>query len=679
MNKPTGPIGVLATGTPLSNAIGELHTLVRMADPDLLRDIDAETFDAWASMYGRMVERMEMTTDGKGFKSVERFASFHNVPAMVRQLWYPLVDYKSAEDLGLELPLIKGGEPELMLVPATADQLQRMQELGERYEAFRKGGVDKSIDNPLAINNDARVIALDSRLIDAGAEPSSKLAALADRIVAKHEETKNNRYTYSATDKRPHPVPGALQFVFLNNGTPGGNNRGNFNAYQELKDLLVARGMPADKIAFIHDAARADQRIKLQRDANHGGINVLVGSTMRMGKGLNAQNRAVSLYHVDPDWRPSDMAQRDGRIVRNGNQNEEVEIVWMATEGTFDSRMYGLLATKAKGFNQLYKARVDDTSDEIMEVEDANLPYEEAMAIISGNPYLIEQEELRKELRTLELDQRNRATQRAILGKRLNELRIDIENLSNDIPRRARALPLLEPVLGDDFRITLAGTQYTKHKDAAAPLMQLLTGVGQSLPAGRATTPDAKLGRLGGLDVVAVAYREDSGETYVRLHLDGLPGIVQRSTLAELAELKGETVLRRLVKTITEAPERQTEDEGNLNAKRTTRDQLLIDRERLRGQVPGLGRVRERKSLVDTLVAAQASLNKIGKPNDDEPASVTTSRREATARRDDLQQRLDRLAAEPPPSRPPPRRARSCATWTTPPPARPGHLHPRAA
>ncbi|MEU7106520.1 hypothetical protein ABZ951_15890 [Streptomyces sp. NPDC046215] len=648
MNKPTGPIGVLATGTPLSNAIGELHTLVRMADPDLLRDIDAETFDAWASMYGRMVERMEMTTDGKGFKSVERFASFHNVPAMVRQLWYPLVDYKSAEDLGLELPLIKGGEPELMLVPATADQLQRMQELGERYEAFRKGGVDKSIDNPLAINNDARVIALDSRLIDAGAEPSSKLAALADRIVAKHEETKNNRYTYSATDKRPHPVPGALQFVFLNNGTPGGNNRGNFNAYQELKDLLVARGMPADKIAFIHDAARADQRIKLQRDANHGGINVLVGSTMRMGKGLNAQNRAVSLYHVDPDWRPSDMAQRDGRIVRNGNQNEEVEIVWMATEGTFDSRMYGLLATKAKGFNQLYKARVDDTSDEIMEVEDANLPYEEAMAIISGNPYLIEQEELRKELRTLELDQRNRATQRAILGKRLNELRIDIENLSNDIPRRARALPLLEPVLGDDFRITLAGTQYTKHKDAAAPLMQLLTGVGQSLPAGRATTPDAKLGRLGGLDVVAVAYREDSGETYVRLHLDGLPGIVQRSTLAELAELKGETVLRRLVKTITEAPERQTEDEGNLNAKRTTRDQLLIDRERLRGQVPGLGRVRERKSLVDTLVAAQASLNKIGKPNDDEPASVTTSRREATARRDDLQQRLDRLAAEPP-------------------------------
>lgn len=649
MNKPTGPIGVLATGTPLSNAIGELHTVVRMANPDLLRDIDAETFDAWASMYGRLVERMEMTTDGKGFKSVERFASFHNVPGLVRQLWHPLVDFKSAEELGLELPRTKGGEPELMLVPATADQLQHMQELGERYEAFHEGGVDKSIDNPLAINNDARVIAMDSRLIDADAEPSNKLVALADRIIAKYEETKDNRYTYSTTDKRPHPVPGALQFVFLNNGTPGGNNRGNLNAYQELKDLLVARGMPADKVAFIHDAERADQRIKLQHNANHGGINVLVGSTKRMGKGLNAQNRAVSLYHVDPDWRPSDMAQRDGRIVRNGNQNPEVEIVWMATAGTFDSRMYGLLATKAKGFNKLYKARVDVTNDEIMEVEDANLPYEEAMAIISGNPYLIEQEELRKQLRTLELDQRNRATQRAILGKRLNELRIDIENLSYDIPRRARALPLLEPVLGDDFTITLAGTQYTKHKDAAGPLMQLLTGVGQSLPAGRATTPDAKLGRLGGLGLVAVAYREDDGTVFVRLHLDGLPGIVQRSTLAELADLKGETVLRRLVKTLTDAPERQTEDEGNLAAKRTTRDQLLIDRERLRGQVPGLGRVRERKSLVDTLVAAQASLNKLGKPSDDEPASVTTSRREATARHDDLQQRLDRLAAEPAP------------------------------
>ncbi|MFI9206468.1 hypothetical protein [Streptomyces sp. NPDC053048] len=647
LNKPTGPIGVLATGTPLSNAIGELHTVVRMANPDLLRDIDAETFDAWASMYGRLVERMEMTTDGKGFKSVERFASFHNVSGLVRQLWHPLVDFKSAAELGLDLPAIKGGEPELMLVPATADQLQRMQELGERYEAFHEGGVDKSIDNPLAINNDARVIAMDSRLIDADAEPGNKLVALADRIIAKYEETKDNRYTYSATDQRPHPVPGALIGVFLNNGTPGGNNRGNFNAYQELKDLLVARGMPAEKVAFIHDAERADQRLKLSHQANHGGINVLVGSTMRMGKGGNWQNRMVSLFHVDPDWRPSDMAQRDGRIVRNGNQNEEVEIVWMATEGTFDSRMYGLLATKAKGFNQLYKARVDATNDEIMEVEDANLPYEEAMAIISGNPYLIEQEELRKQLRTLDLDQRNRATQRAILGTRLNELRIDIENLSYDIPRRARALPLLEPVLGDDFHITLAGAQYTKHKDAAGPLMQLLTGVGQSLPDGRATTPDARLGRLGGLDLVAVAYREDDGSVVVRLHLDGLPGIVQRSTLAELAELKGETVLRRLVKTLTDAPERQTEDEGNLAAKRTTRDQLLIDRERLRGPVPSLGRVRERKSLVDSLVAAQATLNKISKPSSDEPASVTTSRREATARRDDLQQRLDRLAAEP--------------------------------
>ncbi|MFD4865297.1 hypothetical protein [Streptomyces sp. NPDC058412] len=649
MNKPTGPIGVLATGTPLSNAIGELHTVVRMANPDLLRDIDAETFDAWASMYGKLVERMEMTTDGKGFKSVERFASFHNVSGLVRQLWHPLVDFKSAAELGLDLPAVKGGEPELMLVPATADQIQRMQELGERYERFHKGGVDKSVDNPLAINNDARVIAMDSRLIDADAEPSNKLVALADRIIAKWQETRDNRYTYSATDKRPHPAPGALIGVFLNNGTPGGNNRGGFNAYQQLKDLLVARGMPAEKVSFIHDAERADQRLKLSHQANHGGINVLVGSTMRMGKGGNWQNRMVSLFHVDPDWRPSDMAQRDGRIVRNGNQNPEVEIVWMATEGTFDSRMYGLLATKAKGFNQLYKARVDVTNDEIMEVEDANLPYEEAMAIISGNPYLIEQEELRKQLRTLELDQRNRATQRAILGTRLNELRIDIENLSYDIPNRARALPLLEPVLGDDFTITLAGTQYTKHKDAAGPLMQVLTGVGQSLPAGRASTPDAKLGRLGGLDLVAVAYREDDGSVFVRLHLDGLPGIVQRSTLAELADLKGETVLRRLVKTLTDAPERQTEDEGNLAAKRNTRDQLLIDRERLRGQLPGLTRVRERKSLVDTLVAAQATLNKISKPSDDEPASVTTSRREATARRDDLQQRLDHLAAEPAP------------------------------
>ncbi|MEV4438049.1 SNF2-related protein [Streptomyces sp. NPDC049577] len=649
INKPKGPIGVLTTGTPLTNAIGELHTLVRMANPELLNDIGAEEFDAWAAMYGRMVARLEMSTDGKAFKSVERFASFHNVPSLVRQLWHPVVDFKSAEDLGLERPRIKGGEPELMLVPATADQLQRMEELGERYEAFHQGGVDKSVDNPLYINNDARVIALDPRLVDPEAEPGNKLTALADRIIATWERTRDNRYTYSTKDRRPHPVPGGLIGVFLNNGTPGSKNRGGFDAYQELKNLLIERGMPAEKIAFIQDAGRADQRRKFLDKANHGGINVAIGSTKKMGKGLNAQNRMVALFHVDPDWRPADMAQRDGRIVRHGNQNPEVEIAWVATENTFDSRMYGLLATKAKGFNQLYKARLDTLTDEILEVDDASLPYEEAMAIISGNPYLIAQEELRRELRTLELDQRGRATQRAIVHQKVHQLHQDIERLTRDITRRARVLPALEPVLGDDFRITLDGIAYTKHKDAARPLMQALTQVGQRLTEGRRpTTPDVVLGRLGGLELVAVGYRDDAGEPHVRLHLEGLPGSLQRSTLAELPDLKGETVLRRLVKTLTDAPERQEEDEGNLTAKRATRDELLVYAEQLRGQVPGLGRARERLSLVDALVTAQATVNKAGEPADNEPAAVTDTRRQAIARRDQLQQQLDAFDAAPP-------------------------------
>lgn len=648
-NKPTGPMGCLATGTPLSNAIGELHTLLLLANPDLLRNLGIEEFDAFATMYGKMVERLEMTVDGKGFKSVERFASFHSVNSLLRQLWLPVVDYKDEEDLGLPLPSIKGGEPELMLVPATAEQKALMQELGERYEAYHQGEVDKSEDNPLSINTDARVIALDPRLIDSQAEPGNKLRMLADRIAAKYHETKDNRYTYSTKDLRPHPVPGALQMVFLNQGTPGGKNRGNFNAYQELKDLLVARDVPADKIDFIHDASRADQRRKLTARANHGGSNVLIGSTQRMGKGLNAQNRAVALYHVDPDFRPADMKQKDGRALRQGNQNKVVEIVWAATENTFDSRMYGILATKAKGFDQLYKARLDAGSDEIQEVDEAIVPYEEAMAIISGNPYLIAQEELRKQLRTLTLDQNNRATQRAIVHKKVQQLNKDIDALTRDINRRGAVLPSLRPVMGDDFEITLGGVTYTKHKDAAVPLTDALAGVLEALPEARAFGPETVLGQLGGRDLVAVAFREDNQEVpFVRVHLDGLPGSLQRFDAVELSTLKGETLLRRLTKTITEAPDRQTEDEGNLAAKRATRDELLVYSEQLRGQVPGLSRARERLSLVDALVAAQIAVNKAGEPSKDESAAETEKRKQAIERRDGLQRQLERFDATPP-------------------------------
>ncbi|MBW1603530.1 hypothetical protein JJV70_15740 [Streptomyces sp. JJ66] len=648
-NKPTGPMGCLATGTPLSNAIGELHTLLLLANPDLLRDLGIEEFDAFATMYGKMVERLEMTVDGKGFKSVERFASFHSVNSLLRQLWLPVVDYKDEEDLGLPLPGIKGGEPELMLVPATAEQQALMRELGERYEAYHLGEVDKSEDNPLSINTDARVIALDPRLIDAQAEPGNKLRMLADRIAAKYHETKGNQYTYSTKDRRPHPVPGALQMVFLNQGTPGGKNRGNFNAYQELKDLLAERDVPAEKIDFIHDASRADQRRKLTARANHGGSNVLIGSTQRMGKGLNAQNRAVALYHADPDFRPADMKQKDGRALRQGNQNKVVEIVWAATENTFDSRMYGILATKAKGFDQLYKARLDTGTDEIQEVDEAIVPYEEAMAIISGNPYLIAQEELRKQLRTLTLDQNNRATQRAIVHKKVQQLDKDMAALAQDINQRGAVLPSLRPVLGNDFEITLGGVTYTKHKNAAAPLTDALASVLEGLPEERAFTPDTVLGRLGGRDLVAVASREDGQEVpFVRVHLDGLPGSLQRFDAVELSMLKGETLLRRLTKTIAEAPERQIENEGNLTAKRATRDELLVYSEQLRGQVPGLGRARERLSLVDALVAAQIAVNKAGEPTKDESAAETEKRKQAIERRDGLQRQLDQLDATPP-------------------------------
>ena len=369
-----------------------------------------------------------------------------------------------------------------------------------------------------------------------------------------------------------------------------------------------------------------------------------------MGKGLNAQNRLVSLYHADPDYRPSDMKQKDGRALRKGNQNKAVEIVWAATEGTFDSRSYGILATKAKGFDQLYKARLDTGTDEIQEVDEAIVPYEEAMAIISGNPYLIAQEELRKQLRILTLDQNNRATQRAIVFRKIQQLHKEIDELTCNVRRRGSVLPSLRPVLGDDFSIQLGKDTYTRHKDAAAPLKEALAAVLQALPQDGERTREARLGHLGGLDLVAVAYREDRDGPFLRVHLDGLPGSLQRFTADELGDLKGETLLRRLTRAISEAPDRQLEEEGNLKAKQATRDELMLYSEQLRGQVPGLARLRERLSLVEALVAAQITVNKAGDPKEDEPPAETEARRQAIAHRDELQQQLDRLEEAAPPA-----------------------------
>jgi hypothetical protein len=338
-----GPrVVTFATATPVANSMAELWVMQSYLHPDLLESVGLRPFDAWAATFGRTHTALELAPDGASYRMQTRFARFQNVPELLT-LYRQVADVRTSEDLDLPVPSIAGGHAETVVVDPSDQLVAYVTDLAERAEAIRNRAVDPTEDNMLKVTGDGRRAAVDLRLV--GGDPPAeggKLTAAAQRIAAVHHATRDNRYE----DEHGQLTlrPGALQLVFCDVSTPASAG---WNAYDELRDLLVRRGVEPGTIRYMQDAQTDAAKAALFAACRDGSVAVLIGSTETMGVGTNVQARAVAMHHLDAPWRPADIEQRDGRILWQGNQNPEVRILRYVTEGSFDTYMWQTLERKA--------------------------------------------------------------------------------------------------------------------------------------------------------------------------------------------------------------------------------------------------------------------------------------------------------------------------------------------
>jgi N12 class adenine-specific DNA methylase len=374
---------VFATGTPISNTMAEMYTLQRYLAPLSLAAAGVEHFDAWAANFGEAVTALELAPDGSGYRMHTRFAKFVNLPELL-SMFRSFADVQTADMLHLPRPEIDGGKPHIMASPASPELKEFVGTLVERAQKLKGGGVDPRRDNMLKITGDGRKAALDMRLVNpyAETEGDTKLSRAVEQVYRTWEQGKDKRTT---------------QLVFCDVSTP---NPDKFNVYDEIRGKLLERGIPEKEIAYIHDADTDIQKKTLFDSVNAGRVRILLGSTEKMGAGTNVQKRLVALHHLDAPWRPRDIEQREGRILRQGNENPSVHIHRYVTEGSFDAYMWQCLENKARFINQVMNGSV--TVRQAEDLEGGALTYAEIKAIASGNPAVMEKVKVDTEIRKLD-------------------------------------------------------------------------------------------------------------------------------------------------------------------------------------------------------------------------------------------------------------------------------------
>ena len=457
----TGGRGVVfATGTPVSNSMVELYTMMRYLQYDLLKSSGLEHFDSWAANFGETITALEMAPEGTGFRSKTRFAKFFNLPELMA-MWREAADIQTAEMLRLPVPAA-----EKITEVTTPSDFQRdlVADLGERAEAVRNREVEPREDNMLKITSDGRKLALDQRLSDPTLpdDPESKVNACVRNVLQVWRDTEEIKGT---------------QLVFCDLSTPKGD--GSFNVYDDMKQKLMAQGVPPEEIAFIHDAKTEVQKAELFAKVRKGQVRVLLGSTAKMGAGTNVQTRLTALHHLDCPWRPADIEQREGRILRQGNMNQTVKIYKYVTENTFDAYNWSILENKQKFIGQLMSGKNPSRSCE--DVDEAALSYAEVKALASGDPRIIEMTDLDSQVTKLKLLKANHEGQRYMLEDRLiqffpkaiNGTKEQIQGLEGD-------LAVLQAHLQPDkehFSITVAGQTYTERKAAGQAIIDACTKI----------------------------------------------------------------------------------------------------------------------------------------------------------------------------------------------------------
>ena len=511
-----------ATATPISNSVTEAFVMQKYLRPDLLEKAGINNFDAWAATFGQTITQMEMAPTGTGFRMKTRFAKFSNVPEMLK-MWSIFADVKTADDLHLPVPDLATRDdgkraPATVAVQPTVELERFVQLLGERADKVATKSVSPKEDNMLVISTDGRKAALDIRMI-VPHDPSgpTKVDVAADTIFRVWQQTRDNEYLDTITGQ-PSPVRGALQLVFSDIGTP---NQERWNAYDELHLQLVRRGMPAEAIRYMHEARSDADKARLFAAARAGHIAVLIGSTEKMGVGTNVQARAVALYHLDCPWRPSDIAQREGRILRQLNQNPEVAIVRFVTERSFDSYMWQGVERKATFIGQLMRGRLD--SREIEEIDSSALSAAEAKAISSGNPLLLEHSTIQNEVTRLRRLERAYHRNQSMLVHTRDRAHDDARRAQDDITALEAAVPRITDTSGDRFRVELAGRTYTSRVEAGQALAAWAHASELKWVPRYATRDFGVIGTISSFDITLATSPAFGGDLMVHIGLAGVP------------------------------------------------------------------------------------------------------------------------------------------------------------
>lgn len=509
LDEKTGGKGVIfATGTPLSNSITELHTMMRYLEYDFLRDHGLQHFDNWVAVFGDQKTDWELKPAGNGFKERTRIANYTGLPELM-SMFKQVADIRTADTLKLDVP---DCEYQVVQVEATSFQQELVQELADRADAINAGNVDPTIDNMLKITSDGRKLGLDPRLIDPSFEdnPDTKLNRCVENVARIHVETAEDRLTQIIFCDLgvPHKATGESE-VEGEDADDAKDKKSiaevesleeecDFCVYDDIRDKLIARGIPAEEIAYIHDAKTEQQKSDLFDKVRNGEIRVLLGSTAKMGTGTNVQKRLIAVHDLDIPWRPADLEQRAGRIIRQGNENKNVQIFRYVTKGTFDAYSYQTLENKQKFISQIMTSKTPARKCE--DVDQQALTYSEIKALCTGDERIKEKLMLEnevKELRVLAAEYRNTVFEMEDKIARFPEQEQKLTAILADLhtDREAlRKLPINPERKLPVFKITIGDVEYTDRKEAAKALEDAVLAIKY------ADTP-VKVGSFQGFDL----------------------------------------------------------------------------------------------------------------------------------------------------------------------------------
>ena len=450
----TGNRGVIfATGTPISNSMVELYTMQRYLQYDKLLDNHLQHFDSWASTFGETITAIELAPEGTGYRSKTRFAKFYNLPELM-SLFKEVADIQTSDTLNLPVP--KANYNNIVIKPSDV-QLELVESFGERAELVRNKQVPSNEDNMLKITNDGRKLALDQRLINEMLPDyeTSKVSVCADNVYKIWEENKDKKLT---------------QLLFCDMSTP--HNDGTFNVYDDIRNKLIEKGIPEDEIEFIHNAGTEVKKKELFAKVRKGQVRILIGSTQKMGAGTNCQDKLIALHDLDCPWRPSDLTQRSGRIIRQGNQNDEVFIYRYVTEKTFDAYLYQLVENKQKFIAQIMTSKTPLRTAE--DIDEVALSYAEIKALAAGNPLIIEKTDLDAQVSKLQLLKQSHLSEIYELEDKVRKTYPNqIKGLENRIVGYEKDIEVRDKNYKEDiFEMTILGTKYMERAEAGTRILE---------------------------------------------------------------------------------------------------------------------------------------------------------------------------------------------------------------